>query len=189
MPAAILQFRLQITIQISIRCCAFDQRQDLRSRQHPPLKECQRGIRQMPHIVLEYPLGLSAPVIQFSAIRLSVSSIEAATARPSCSRRDCAVAYLVALRSSAAHAALSYLSPNNDSATDPQGNYSLSRRIDTLHIRKRVNAVAPPHAALRGDWKWAFVFFLISIVATVFVFTGISAARADIARILSTSSW
>lgn len=32
--------------------------------------------------------------------------------------------------------------------------------------------------------KWALIFFLISIVAAVFGFTGISAASADIARIL-----
>ena len=32
--------------------------------------------------------------------------------------------------------------------------------------------------------KWALIFFLISIVAAVFGFTGISMATADIARIL-----
>jgi uncharacterized membrane protein YtjA (UPF0391 family) len=32
--------------------------------------------------------------------------------------------------------------------------------------------------------KWALIFFLISIVAAVFGFTGISLATADIARIL-----
>ena len=32
--------------------------------------------------------------------------------------------------------------------------------------------------------KWALIFFLISIVAALFGFTGISAATADIARIL-----
>jgi uncharacterized membrane protein YtjA (UPF0391 family) len=32
--------------------------------------------------------------------------------------------------------------------------------------------------------KWALIFFLISVVAAVFGFTGISAATADIARIL-----
>jgi uncharacterized membrane protein YtjA (UPF0391 family) len=32
--------------------------------------------------------------------------------------------------------------------------------------------------------KWALIFFLISIVAAVFGFTGISVATADIARIL-----
>jgi uncharacterized membrane protein YtjA (UPF0391 family) len=32
--------------------------------------------------------------------------------------------------------------------------------------------------------KWALIFFLISIVAAVFGFTGISLASADIARIL-----
>ena len=32
--------------------------------------------------------------------------------------------------------------------------------------------------------KWALIFFLISIVAAVFGFTGISIASADIARIL-----
>jgi uncharacterized membrane protein YtjA (UPF0391 family) len=32
--------------------------------------------------------------------------------------------------------------------------------------------------------KWALIFFLISIVAAIFGFTGISAATADIARIL-----
>ena len=32
--------------------------------------------------------------------------------------------------------------------------------------------------------KWALIFFLISIVAAVFGFTGISVASADIARIL-----
>ncbi len=32
--------------------------------------------------------------------------------------------------------------------------------------------------------KWALIFFLISIVAAVFGFTGISIATADIARIL-----
>ena len=32
--------------------------------------------------------------------------------------------------------------------------------------------------------KWALIFFLISIVAAVFGFTGLSIATADIARIL-----
>jgi uncharacterized membrane protein YtjA (UPF0391 family) len=32
--------------------------------------------------------------------------------------------------------------------------------------------------------KWALIFFLISVVAAVFGFTGISVASADIARIL-----
>ena len=32
--------------------------------------------------------------------------------------------------------------------------------------------------------KWALIFFLISIVAAVFGFSGISAATADIARVL-----
>ena len=32
--------------------------------------------------------------------------------------------------------------------------------------------------------KWALIFFLISVVAAVFGFTGISMATADIARIL-----
>jgi uncharacterized membrane protein YtjA (UPF0391 family) len=32
--------------------------------------------------------------------------------------------------------------------------------------------------------KWALIFFLVSIVAAVFGFTGISLASADIARIL-----
>jgi uncharacterized membrane protein YtjA (UPF0391 family) len=32
--------------------------------------------------------------------------------------------------------------------------------------------------------KWALIFFLVSIVAAVFGFTGISVASADIARIL-----
>jgi uncharacterized membrane protein YtjA (UPF0391 family) len=32
--------------------------------------------------------------------------------------------------------------------------------------------------------KWALIFFLISLVAAVFGFTGLSAASADIARIL-----
>ncbi len=32
--------------------------------------------------------------------------------------------------------------------------------------------------------KWALIFFLISIVAAVFGFTGISMATADVARIL-----
>jgi uncharacterized membrane protein YtjA (UPF0391 family) len=32
--------------------------------------------------------------------------------------------------------------------------------------------------------KWALIFFLISVVAAVFGFTGVSAASADIARIL-----
>jgi uncharacterized membrane protein YtjA (UPF0391 family) len=32
--------------------------------------------------------------------------------------------------------------------------------------------------------KWALVFFLISIVAAIFGFTGLSEATADIARIL-----
>jgi uncharacterized membrane protein YtjA (UPF0391 family) len=32
--------------------------------------------------------------------------------------------------------------------------------------------------------KWALIFFLISLVAALFGFTGISAATADIARIL-----
>jgi uncharacterized membrane protein YtjA (UPF0391 family) len=32
--------------------------------------------------------------------------------------------------------------------------------------------------------KWALIFFLISIVAAVFGFTGVSAASADIARVL-----
>jgi uncharacterized membrane protein YtjA (UPF0391 family) len=32
--------------------------------------------------------------------------------------------------------------------------------------------------------KWALIFFLISIVAAIFGFTGISVASADIARVL-----
>jgi uncharacterized membrane protein YtjA (UPF0391 family) len=32
--------------------------------------------------------------------------------------------------------------------------------------------------------KWALIFFLISIIAAVFGFTGISVASADIARLL-----
>jgi uncharacterized membrane protein YtjA (UPF0391 family) len=32
--------------------------------------------------------------------------------------------------------------------------------------------------------KWALIFFLISIVAGLFGFTGISAATADVARVL-----
>lgn len=32
--------------------------------------------------------------------------------------------------------------------------------------------------------KWALIFFLISVVAAIFGFSGISAATADIARIL-----
>ena len=32
--------------------------------------------------------------------------------------------------------------------------------------------------------KWALIFFLISIVAAVFGFTGIAVATADVARIL-----
>jgi uncharacterized membrane protein YtjA (UPF0391 family) len=32
--------------------------------------------------------------------------------------------------------------------------------------------------------KWALIFFLISVVAAIFGFTGISAATADVARIL-----
>jgi uncharacterized membrane protein YtjA (UPF0391 family) len=32
--------------------------------------------------------------------------------------------------------------------------------------------------------KWALIFFLISIVAAVFGYTGISVASADIARVL-----
>ena len=32
--------------------------------------------------------------------------------------------------------------------------------------------------------KWALIFFLISLVAALFGFTGLSAATADIARIL-----
>ncbi len=32
--------------------------------------------------------------------------------------------------------------------------------------------------------KWALIFFLISIVAAIFGFGGISAAAADVARIL-----
>jgi uncharacterized membrane protein YtjA (UPF0391 family) len=32
--------------------------------------------------------------------------------------------------------------------------------------------------------KWALIFFLISIVAAVFGFTGISIATADVARVL-----
>jgi uncharacterized membrane protein YtjA (UPF0391 family) len=32
--------------------------------------------------------------------------------------------------------------------------------------------------------KWALIFFLISVVAAVFGFTGISIATADIARVL-----
>jgi uncharacterized membrane protein YtjA (UPF0391 family) len=32
--------------------------------------------------------------------------------------------------------------------------------------------------------KWALIFFLISIVAAVFGFTGIAIASADVARIL-----
>jgi uncharacterized membrane protein YtjA (UPF0391 family) len=32
--------------------------------------------------------------------------------------------------------------------------------------------------------KWALIFFLVSIVAGVFGFTGISAATADVAKIL-----
>jgi len=32
--------------------------------------------------------------------------------------------------------------------------------------------------------RWALIFFLISLVAALFCFTGLSAATADIARIL-----
>ncbi|MES2029964.1 MAG: DUF1328 domain-containing protein [Pseudomonadota bacterium] len=32
--------------------------------------------------------------------------------------------------------------------------------------------------------KWALIFFLISVAAGVFGFTGISAATADVARVL-----
>jgi uncharacterized membrane protein YtjA (UPF0391 family) len=32
--------------------------------------------------------------------------------------------------------------------------------------------------------KWALIFFLVSIVAAIFGFTGISEASADVARIL-----
>jgi uncharacterized membrane protein YtjA (UPF0391 family) len=32
--------------------------------------------------------------------------------------------------------------------------------------------------------KWALIFFLISVVAAVFGFTGLSVATADIARVL-----
>ena len=32
--------------------------------------------------------------------------------------------------------------------------------------------------------KWALIFFLISIVAGVFGFTGVSVASADVARVL-----
>jgi uncharacterized membrane protein YtjA (UPF0391 family) len=32
--------------------------------------------------------------------------------------------------------------------------------------------------------KWALIFFLVSIVAAIFGFTGIAAASADVARIL-----
>jgi uncharacterized membrane protein YtjA (UPF0391 family) len=32
--------------------------------------------------------------------------------------------------------------------------------------------------------KWALIFFLVSVVAGIFGFTGISAASADLARIL-----
>lgn len=32
--------------------------------------------------------------------------------------------------------------------------------------------------------KWAFIFLIISLVAALFGFTGISAATADVARIL-----
>jgi uncharacterized membrane protein YtjA (UPF0391 family) len=32
--------------------------------------------------------------------------------------------------------------------------------------------------------KWALIFFLISVVAAIFGFTGISIASADVARIL-----
>ncbi len=32
--------------------------------------------------------------------------------------------------------------------------------------------------------KWALVFFVISLIAALFGFTGISAASADVARIL-----
>ena len=32
--------------------------------------------------------------------------------------------------------------------------------------------------------KWAIIFFIISVIAGVFGFTGISAATADIAKIL-----
>jgi uncharacterized membrane protein YtjA (UPF0391 family) len=63
---------------------------------------------------------------------------------------------------------------------------------------KRPDAVTPREPAegisLKGDslkrictmslLKWALIFLLISIVAAVFGFTGISAASADIARVL-----
>jgi uncharacterized membrane protein YtjA (UPF0391 family) len=39
-------------------------------------------------------------------------------------------------------------------------------------------------AKLRSLLKWALIFFLISVIAAVFGFTGVSAASADVARIL-----
>jgi uncharacterized membrane protein YtjA (UPF0391 family) len=39
-------------------------------------------------------------------------------------------------------------------------------------------------AKLMSLLKWALIFFLISIIAAVFGFTGVSAASADVARIL-----
>jgi uncharacterized membrane protein YtjA (UPF0391 family) len=36
--------------------------------------------------------------------------------------------------------------------------------------------------------KWALLFFVISVVAGILGFTGISAASADVARFLFTSS-
>ncbi|HEY1982735.1 MAG TPA: DUF1328 domain-containing protein, partial [Xanthobacteraceae bacterium] len=32
--------------------------------------------------------------------------------------------------------------------------------------------------------KWALIFFVISVIAAIFGFTGISAASADVARVL-----
>src|SRR5204863_6855450 len=45
-------------------------------------------------------------------------------------------------------------------------------------------AVTVPRVNAMSLLKWAFVFLVISLVAALFGFTGISAASADIARVL-----
>jgi len=50
--------------------------------------------------------------------------------------------------------------------------------------KKPVDQTEQPGTFTMSILKWALIFFLISIVAAVFGFTGVSAASADIARVL-----
>jgi uncharacterized membrane protein YtjA (UPF0391 family) len=54
-------------------------------------------------------------------------------------------------------------------------------RLCAFHPRARTIGDKRPVMSLL---KWALIFFLISLVAALFGFTGLSAATADIARIL-----